>query len=172
MVMKRKKTFSFAEVMIGALIFALIAGAVFMILNFSDKVWWQDAGLVELQQKVRAVTDGMVREIRQSKPQDVTLDAATNGAKITFKITGNNNNISYYLQNIGGKLYTVREHPAGTQEFLAGDINSLCFCWDSSTNSCSLGCSNVFTIRIDASKVVRQKTLPFSLIEKVRLRND
>lgn len=170
--MEKKAGLTLVEVLISAAIFVLIAAAILGILNIADRIWYEDMASVELQQTVRHTIDAMLREIRQSKPSDVVLDTLSNGAKITFKVPGSNNQISYYLENTNGMLYTVREHPVGTKRFLTANIDSLCFCWNSATSSCSTACSDVLTVRITGSKTVRQRTLRFNLVEKVRLRNE
>lgn len=170
--MEKKAGLTLIEVLISAAIFVLIGAAILGILNIADRIWYEDMAAVELQQSVRHTIDTMLREIRQSKPADIVLDALSNGAKITFKVPDNNNQISYYLENVNGILYTVREHPVGTKRFLTANINSLCFCWNSTTSSCSTACSDVLTVRIAGSKTVKQRTLQFNLVEKGRLRNE
>lgn len=170
--MRRKTGLTLVEVLVSCVILVFIVVAVLGILGVADKLWQEDMVLVELQQTVRHTIDAMLREIRQSRPNDIVLDALSNGAKITFKVPENNNEISYYLEDVNGTLYTVREHPVGTKRFLTKDINNLCFCWNSATNSCSTTCSNVLAVRIVAGRTVRQRNLQFNLLEKVRLRNE
>lgn len=165
--------FTLVEIIVSAVIFVLVAIVIASIVSIADKLWQEDTAFVELQQTLRHTIDAMLREIRQSKPSDIILDTLSNGAKITFKVPENNNNISYYLENINGEVFTVREHPPGTKSFLTRNIiDSLCFCWDSATDSCSIACSDVLTVRITANRAARQRILTFNLLEKVRLRNE
>lgn len=171
-IMIKKAGVTLLEILISIAIFVLIGAAILAVLNAADRMWYEDMTFAQLQQTVRYVIDGMTREIRQSNPDSVILDAASNGAKITFNVEGSSNAISYYLENIDGALRTVREHPAGTKKFLTNDINSLCFCWNAATDSCSVSCTNVLNVRIAAGKTIRQRALQFELLEKVRLRNE
>ncbi len=160
------------EVLISFVLLLIIAAVALSVFNVANKIWQEDAALLDLQQTVRSTIDAMVREIRQSNPGDIVLDPSYSGAKITFKVLENNNEISYYLEDVNGMVYVVREHPTGTKKLLAHNVDSLCFCWDGATNSCSVSCSDVLAVRIAASKNVKQKNLQFNLIEKVRLRNE
>jgi hypothetical protein len=116
---------------------------------------------------------GMLREIRQSKPSDTTLSES--GSRVDFIIRDFTvdpevvYSLSYY-KNVNNQI--IRENPPGTTKVLANQIKDLCFCWDAASSSCGLTCSDLFPVRLEAAKSVGQKTLLFSLIEKVRLRNE
>ncbi len=157
------KAFTLVEVLVCLIIFGIIAIAASSIFTLVDKSWNWDMGLLDVQQEVRLVIDGMTREIREG------TNLTNNGTSITFNVPDGTNPISYYLS--GNQL--IRENPAGTIRPISNDVSNVCFCWNGTTSSCDTGasCTKVFTIRVAGSKTVRQRVLPFTLIEKVRLRN-
>jgi prepilin-type N-terminal cleavage/methylation domain-containing protein len=160
------KSFTLIEILVSLAILSVIIGGIFSVFNIADKTWNLDTGFVELQQTIRPVMDGMVREIRQSNPSNVTLSSG--GAMVTFKVPDVTSNISYYLS----ADEIIREHPIGTTAVLVDEVNSVCFCWDNTNNTCTTTCSDFFTVRLEATKNVRGRILPFTLSERVRLRNE
>ncbi len=166
------KAFSLVEVFISIVIFTFIIAGVFAVFYLANTISQLDLGRMDLAQPIRQAMQGMVRELRQSAHSDVVL--SQNGQRIDFVIRNFSSipeivyPISYYL-NASGQL--IRENPSGQQKILANQISTLCFCWDSVTGECGVNCSSSFRLRLEAAKLTGQKTLLFSLIEKVRLRN-
>ena len=147
------KATTLIELFISIAILSVIAAGVLTIFGIADKTWNMNRGLVDLQQEVRPVIDGMLREIRQAS--NITL--SDGGARLAFNIPDVSNNITYYLNGTS----IIREHPAGTARALVSDINNLTFSQD----------LDVVQIQIKATNTVRQKELWFNLTDKVRLRN-
>ncbi|MCM8786681.1 MAG: prepilin-type N-terminal cleavage/methylation domain-containing protein [Candidatus Omnitrophica bacterium] len=156
------KGFSLIEIVICIGIVSIVAWAAFSVFGVIDRAYHWEMGMLELQQKVRPVIDGMLREIREGL--NVTL--ADGGATITFNIPDVSNNITYYLSN----NQIIRSHD-DTDRIIASNIDFLCFCWDITNNNCTTSCSDNFVVRVEGTKTVRQKELFFNLTEVVRLRN-
>ncbi|MFH1678504.1 MAG: prepilin-type N-terminal cleavage/methylation domain-containing protein [Candidatus Omnitrophota bacterium] len=166
--------FTLVEVLVSLFISGFLIAALCIVLNLGNMTYDTDLGLLDLHQQARQAMNVMLREIRQSESADTTL--TDSGASIQFRIPMDitaepvtySDSINYYLSN--GQI--IREHPAGITQVLANGMSSLCFCWDDVSGTCQTVCSDVFTIRIDAAKTVKQRPLSFSLTEKVRLRNE
>ena len=149
------KGFTFAETMVSALIFSILAIAILSVLVVGQKFWHSDVGRVELQQEARLAMDGMTREVRESKSTDISVSG---GSRIDISnYPGASGTIAYYLQN--GQL--IREYPAGTEKILTGDAQTVDF---------SLS-GDILTIQLGLGKTVYGADLNFSLKEQVRLRN-
>ena len=155
-----------------------------MVLNIADLNWSLGGGLLGLQQQVRQAMDGMVRELRQSRSSNVTI---TGGTDIQFSIPTDitpvtySELISYYVVYVSDEQKQLfREHPMGSDPpdrvAVANDINSVTFCWCHGATCATCdninGGSNLVRIQLVAGKTVRQKSVSFSLTEKVRLRNE
>jgi len=161
------KGFTLIEVLIGTFVAIFMAIGILYVLNVGDKIWNWDMGLVDLQQIARGTMHGIVSEIRQSKPQDITI--TDSGTTVAFAIPDSTAPIRYTLSS--GEI--IREHPQGTERILANDISQLQFCCLHGA-TCDAACSaaHVLEIRLAVAKNVIGKNLSFSLVERVRLRND
>lgn len=155
-----KKGFTFAEIMVSALIFAILVVAILSVLTVGQKAWHADTGKVELQQEARLAMDGMIREIRESNASDMTI--SDNGSRIDFSIPDASETIAYYAENNN----IIREYPAETQRVLAEDVDTVNFSLSED--------SNVLSIELGLARTVygSDSDLTFSLTEKVRLRNE
>lgn len=172
--------FTLVELMISAFILLLVAGGVFSIMNIVNIDWFSEVGLLNLHQQARNAMHGMVRELRQSKNQNITI--AGDGSEIQFlvpkDITAAPNTyyqpIKYYLNTDN---QAIREHPLGTAAVLANNIKNINFCfWDGSDccDALTEDCSWIDVVQIDleAEQSIRQKVLNFDVTEKVRVRNE
>lgn len=151
-----KRGFTLVEILVSVAIALFVVLGVYAVLNVGNTSWFTDMGMLDLQQEARLAMDGMIREIRQSSFDDVFINNA--GGKVEFYIPDVSNSISYFIQN--NEL--VREHPAGKEKVLAGDLTSLNF---------SLAADTV-TILLAVGKTAQNRNLSFSLAQKVRLRNE
>jgi len=156
---------SLIEILISTLILGIIVAGIFAVLNIADMTWNSDMGLLEIQQQVRQAIDGMIREIRQCRPQDITIK--DEGSRVDFLVPDISNSISYYILN----NQILREHPAGTQKILANDITDLKFCCVGGISCTDCLNAGILQIRIRADKTVKGRPLSFSLKEQTRLRN-
>ncbi|TAN61784.1 hypothetical protein EPN16_02850 [bacterium] len=151
-----KEGFTLVEILISAAIALFVVLGVYAVLNIGNATWFTDMGMLDLQQEARLAMDGMTREIRQSSSSGMSITNV--GEKVEFYIPDVASSISYSLQN----NQLVREHPAGTEKVLSGDLTSLNF---------SLA-SDIVTIQLILGKTAQSRNLSFSLTEKVRLRNE
>lgn len=153
-----RKGFTFAETMVSALIFGMLAVGILSVLIVGQKAWHSDIGKAELQQQARLAMDGMTREVREGSSADIAQPAdGANGGQLDFTTSESAGTISYYLD--GNQL--IREYPAGSERILANDVEAIDF---------SLS-GDVLTIELDLGKSVYGADLDFSLKEQVRLRN-
>ena len=171
-----KRGFTLVEILISALILILITMAIVMIFNIGDKVFFNDSGLIDLQQDSRQAMDGMIREIRQAKQEALRpLSVTNNGGTVTFFIPNITNSISYSLQN--GQI--IRTH-SGATEVLANNIATLSFCCEGGIDCLDCADSRFLQAQLQAQKTVNQLLVIFpsipgavggqNLIEEVRLR--
>jgi len=166
-----KGGFTLVEVLISTALLALLLAGMYGVLTVGEVIYRDDMNTLDLQQGVRQAMDGMLREIRQSGPLNITIDGS--GERVDFSIPQVDNEISYYLQ--GGQI--IREHPANTLKILANDIGTVNFaCVNATTyNETTCLASPVFQIQIRGQKTVGLRTFYFpantTLTEEVRLRN-
>ncbi len=171
-----KKAFTLVEVLISFLILSIVIVALFNFCNIGDNIWDSNMAGLDLQQEVRAAMDGMIKEIRLSRDQDITV--SNGGTQIQFKIPisitpaiAYSDFIIYRLDINSSQI--LREHPAGILKVLANNISGLNFCCENGA-ICDSNClnSNVVQIQIDANKTVKNRNYRFSLNDKGRLRNE
>jgi prepilin-type N-terminal cleavage/methylation domain-containing protein len=158
--------FTLIETLIVILILSFLAMGILGVLTVGDLSWNSGNVWLDLQQEVRVAMDGMTREARGGNISGFVVTA--DNAQVDFSLPGVSNTISYYLS--GTQL--MREHPAGTTKVLANDISSVSFCCLGGIN-CS-DCINASSIsfNITAEKTVKERSYNYSLVDKVRIRND
>lgn len=166
----KRSAFSLAETMVSVGLLSFILASFFAVWYVWETSWFVDMGLLDLQQGSRRAMDGMVRELRGSETKDITIGAA--GDSIVFSLPQiSSNTVSYYRDAASRRL--VREHPAGNAVAMTGDVSDIDFCCMHGA-SCTTDCSGSTALRItlNVSKTAKKKPLTFSLVEKVRLRNE
>ncbi len=149
------RAFVLIEILFSTFILILIAGAIYVIISIAMVSWDSNRGKLEVMQELRQAMDGMTRESRQGKLSSMD---STDGSRLNFSIPDINFNISYYVQN----NQLIREHPPGTMQVLANNVNYLNF----NLTSAEL------QIHIQANKNIKNASHAFSLTEGVRLRNE
>jgi hypothetical protein len=160
------RAFTIIEILVTFLILSLIIGGAFAVLNVANLSWNTSLGMLGLEQGVRQAMDGMTREARQSRPSNV--DVHNGGSQLDFYLPNITPVISYYVQN----NQLIREHPNGTRQVLANDINNVNFCCVGGADCYDCSNSRILQIQLQASKSVRNAPLSFSLAEQVKLRNE
>ena len=182
-----KNGFTLAEVLVCVALISFIAAGIYEVFIVANRSWHSDSGMVDLQQAARKAMDGMTREIRQSKPSEITLQ----NNQITFSLPDPDSDewigdIKYYLDtndvnNDNKANQIIREYPVGTYKVLAEDIDSLSLCWLQDSGDCNEQASNVARIQLKAKRTVYGREVCFPapcadngkvLEEKVRLRNE
>jgi prepilin-type N-terminal cleavage/methylation domain-containing protein len=170
--------FTLVEILVSGVILGFLFAAIYGVLNIGNIVYKDDITLLELQQQVRQAMSTMVKEIRESKSSEITIQ----NNEITFKIPAEEyanpwvGPITYYrdvndTNNDGVVNQIIREYPAGTRKILANEITALSF---------SLT-GDVVRIELAAKKASRGIDLCFpspcanpqkTLKETIRLRNE
>lgn len=155
---KERRGFSLLELMVCAVILALLMIGITGVLNIGNLSFPVDSAWIDLQQQTRQGMAAMIKELRQAT---TIPDAVFDSNQITFyRVDKPDIDITYYRNATNNRL--IREE-AGTPKILANYITYLRF-QRPDTNP-------VFKIEIRAGQTVRQKALSFPLIEQVRLRN-
>jgi type II secretory pathway pseudopilin PulG len=148
--------YTLVEALISVSLLSFVLLGVYGVLVTGNTVVTNDNALLEVQQQARNAMDRIIRDVRASSTQTVTV-ISTDSDRITFT-TPSKPNAKYYLS--GTNL--VLEYPSGTLINVASSIAHLKF-----TVSAS-----VLQIDIRADKTLYGKTVSFYLTEKVRLRNE
>ena len=175
------KGLTLVELMIVLLIFSIILGAIFAIMNVSRTSWQTGNVQVEMQQETRKGMDRMLSELRQSG-QTVITGVPANGASyssVTFQIPEDSDSdgdvtdgsgniewsaqITYSLGGLDGEQ--LLRASGGSSTVLANKITSLQF-------SRAAGTPNILEISLQAQKNTAQGTTIQSTVNsQVNLRN-
>ena len=154
--MMNKKGYTLVEALISVLILSFILLGVYGVLHTGNTIITNDNALLEMQQQARNAMDRIVREVRESSTQTITvIDADSDNISFT---TPNETGIQYYRS--GTNL--VREYPPGTAKNVASNIAYLKFTLVGA----------LLKISLRADKRIYTKTVSFPLTENVRLRNE
>ena len=172
------KGFTLVEILVSVLILGFLFAAIYGVLNIGNIIFKDDITLVQLQQQARQAMAAMVKEIRESKSSEITIQNNEITLKIPPEVYGNPwvGPISYYRDvndaNSDGVVdQVIREYPQNTRKILGNDITALSF---------SLA-GDVVVIELAAKKASRGIDLCFpspcanpqkTLKETVRLRNE
>jgi len=157
--------FTLVEVLVSATILGILAAGIYGVLDAGNKMYYNDMGLLELQQSGRQGMEAMINELREAgNIQITTLDNDTDQILFnSYKGIG----VQYYrdindLNSDGIVNQIIREYPLGSRRVLANNVTRLKF----------LHTSHYLTIEIRTEKTIRQRPLSFSLKENVALRNE
>ncbi|MEI8349478.1 MAG: prepilin-type N-terminal cleavage/methylation domain-containing protein [Candidatus Omnitrophota bacterium] len=181
------KAFTLVEVLISVVILAIVLAGISGAFISIQRSFQEGMGMVDLQQNIRMVMDGMVRELRQSSatiisPQSGVIKTSNyisfiSSADISFKIPKGDMKIDpndpttyyeirYYFDTTNQQI--KREYPTGTERIIANNIEQVSFClWKN--NSCcdptSEDCSgvNILRIQLRAAKTAFNRQLQFPL---------
>jgi len=83
MIMKNRG-FTLVELMVTMLIFSIIIATMFGVLSVGRQSWYTGSTQVDLQQETRKAMGRMVKELRKTGSDHVTID--NGGARITFQV--------------------------------------------------------------------------------------
>lgn len=156
------KGFTLVEVMVSTLLLAFMIGALIAVFNMGRNVYDSNEGMMDMQRIVRQSIEGMTRELRQSRQADIVIGGG--GSTVSFIVPVSidpltySSSIQYYLD---ADNQLIREHPAGTIQVLAIDVNSVNF----SLNG------NILDITVQATIDFKQQDLIFTVRERVSLRS-
>ncbi|MCG2711608.1 MAG: prepilin-type N-terminal cleavage/methylation domain-containing protein [Candidatus Omnitrophica bacterium] len=157
-----KKGFTLVEVLVSILLLCFIVGALIAVFTMGRNVYDSNEGMLDMQRIVRQSIEGMIRELRQSRAADIIIGGG--GATISFIVPisvdplTNSSSIQYYVD---ANNQLVREHPSGTLQVLAVNVDSLNFTLN----------GNMLDIVIQAAIDLRQQDLIFTVRERISLRS-
>ncbi len=152
----KRNGFTLVEVMVSAGLFSVILLVAYGVLQAGNTIYTRDSVYLDMQQQARNGMDRIIREAREAQIQTITV-VNTNSDRISIT-TPNEVGIQYYLS--GTNL--IREYPSGTTKIVASNIPYLKFTLS----------GVLLQISIRADKTYGSQTISFSLVEKVRLRNE
>ena len=145
----KTKGFTLVESLISMGILSFLLLVLYGVLHTGNMIYTNDTTLLEVQQHARNGMDRIVRDVREASSHTITggsqISVVTPGGTIVFSLSG-----------------TSLVRNAGTARNVATNISALSF---SATGT-------LLTIGITASKTMLGKTATFSLVERVRLRNE
>ncbi|RJO63968.1 MAG: hypothetical protein C4540_05285 [Candidatus Omnitrophota bacterium] len=176
--------FTLIELLLVAVLFVFLISGIFLVLDVGEKTWNYDLGILDLQQYARNAMDGMVRELRQARSNNITITNITlNSTRIDFKMPYNatNTTVSYFLNG----TQIIREQPTGSNCVSVWDGNR-CRILAQNITVLNFGRSgNVVDVQLRAEKSARGRWLYYPLKnnpanvtevrflkERVRLRNE
>ena len=168
--------FTLIEVLVSFGILIIVFAGVFAVLNVGQMNFGTGMASLDLQQQARQAMDGMTKEIRQSRVNNITISTDRTMVDFTVPINITTNPITYssvisYYLNADNQI--IREHPTETTKVLANDIRNLSFCCIGGSDCFDYQNSTTVQIQMEATKSVRQRNLTsFNLTEQVRLRNE
>ncbi len=151
--------YTLVEVLLSLAILSFLLLCAYGVLETGNATTVKDNALVTAEQQARNAMDRIVREVRESSAQTITVINADSD-RITFTIP-TASNVMYYLSGTKQTIL-VREYPVGTTVNVANSIGRLKF-----TIS---GVLLQVDLRADVSTF--GQTISFPLKQKVRLRNE
>ncbi len=149
------KGYTLIEVLISVALLAFLLMVTAGVLMTGNTVFNNNMYQLDMHQQARTGLDRIVREVRESSAQTVTV-VDSDHDRITFT-TPNETGIQYYVS--GTNL--VREYPSGTVRIVASKIARLKFTL----------ATKLLTVEIRADTAIGSKTYSIGLKDKVRLRN-
>jgi prepilin-type N-terminal cleavage/methylation domain-containing protein len=157
--------FTLVESLVCALILGILTAGIYGVLDVGNNMYYDETGLLELQQNARQGMDLMINELREASNIEVTvLDSDSD--QVVFD---NYKGIGYqYYRDInddngdGFVNQIICEDSSSNRMVLANDVTRLKF----------VHSTPYLTIEIGTEKTVRQRQLNFSLKENVALRNE
>jgi len=155
------KGFTLIEVIVSAAIMSFIVIATISLFSAGHNVFETNSGSIEMQRMIRQSVDGMAREIRQSSQADIVISG--DGGTIECSIPAGINpltmssTICYYVAD----NQLIREHPLGTRQVLAVNVDEVNFTQN----------GTVLDIRLQARVRMHQRDVSFTIRERVTLRS-
>ncbi len=154
--------FTLIELMVSTLLLTFIIGALIAVFNMGRNVYDSHEGMLDMQRIVRHSIEGMIRELRQSRAADINIGGG--GATISFVVPisidplTNSSAIQYYVD---ANNQLIREHPIGTLQVLAVNVDSVNFTLN----------GNMLDIVVQATIPLKQQDLTFTVRERISLRS-
>ena len=95
------KGFTLIEVLFGVAIFLILILAIFAVMNVGIGAWFTGDVSVELRQEIIRAFTAMEKELKETRPAQISLTIGTSSPSLTFKIPQDNNNDGTILDSFG-----------------------------------------------------------------------
>ena len=154
--------FTLIELMVSILLLTSIVGALIAVFNMGRNVYNSNEGMLDMQRIVRHSIEGMMRELRQSRVADISIGGGGTTISLIVPISidplTESSSIQYYVD---ANNQLIREHPAGTLQVLAVNVNSVSFTLT----------ENILDVIVQATIDLKQHDLIFTVRERLSLRS-
>jgi len=80
------KAFTLIELLFVSIIFTLLIIGVFQVMDVGRGAWFTGDAAIELRQEIIKTFMKMERELKETRPAQISLGSGTQGASLTFKI--------------------------------------------------------------------------------------
>jgi len=134
------KGLTLTEMLIASTIFTLLALGTFQVMDIGRGAWFTGDTSVELRQEIIKAFSRMERELKETRPAQITLGSGTQAASLTFKTPQDNDANGTILDSLGniewspnivyalnGSGQITRTTTAGVTTILANNVITLLF---------------------------------------------
>jgi len=171
-----KKGFTVLEMLVAIAVFSMLMLCIYTIYMTGLKNYYFGSSEMHLQQQARVSIQNIMKEIRQSRYSDISINSGLNS--ISFKKPINiytnpatySGTITYYLDSNNKQI--IRLDPSGSSKIISSNVNGAQFCCFNGT-SCDNSCASPDTlhVNIETQERIMNKTISYNLTEKIKLRN-
>jgi prepilin-type N-terminal cleavage/methylation domain-containing protein len=155
------KGFTLVEIMISVAIMAGMIVGLFQVFETGRNVYDSNQALMQKQRIVQQVLGGMVRELRQARLSDITINGTNDQIDFVIPVSVDpvtmSSNIEYSINN----NQIIRTHPPGAQTVLAVNVDNLTFTLN----------GNLLEIEIQARVTLKTGDMVFTVQEIINLRS-
>jgi len=95
------KGFTLIEIIFGVGIFLILILAIFAVMNVGVGAWFTGDVSVQLRQEIIKAFTKMEKELKETRPAQVSLTIGTSSSSLTFKIPQDNNGDGTILDSFG-----------------------------------------------------------------------
>jgi len=95
------KGFTLVEILVVTIIFLILVFGIFAVMNVGRSAWLTGDVSVELRQEIIKAFMTMERELKETRPAQISLSIGSSSASLTFKIPRDNNGDGTVLDAFG-----------------------------------------------------------------------
>jgi len=133
------KGFTLTEILVSLSIFVILVFAIFAVMGIGRGAWFTGNISVELRQEIIRAFRAMDKELRETRPAQISLAIASSSATLTFTIPQDNDGDGTILDSLGNIEWSgdiiyalsdageITRTRAGTTTVLARNITNLQF---------------------------------------------
>jgi len=133
------KGFSLVEILVSVSILLILIFALFAVMEVGRNSWFTGDTSVQLRQEIIKAFMTMERELKETRPAQISLTAGSSGSSLTFKIPQDNNGDGTILDSLGNVEWSgdityaldgsgqIIRTASGATVILTQDITSLQF---------------------------------------------